>query len=128
MNRVTMSLLGGLFTSYHYYAIIPWRKGTRPGSMPIQDCEETDGIKTDATDKVSPQRLTDGDDILWYVVDSKASEPEPIGDTAELELHLGMEARKHQAHVFVVSDRKSDKKGEAGTGSSSSANAERVCA
>lgn len=87
--------------------------------MPHQDCEETDGIKMDATDEVSPQRFTDGDDMVWYVVDSKASEPKLIGDTAELALHLGMEARKHQAHVFVVSDRKNAEERGAGAGGSS---------
>lgn len=45
-----------------------------------------------------------GDGMAWYVVDSKADAPEIIGSAAELALHLGMEAREHQGHVFVVSD------------------------
>lgn len=121
-----MSVLGGLFTSYHYYAIIPLKKGTTPGSM-TRDCEETDGIKMDATDEVSPQKFTDGDDIVWYVVDSKASEPKLIGDTAELALHLGMEAREHQAHVFVVSYGENAEEREAGA-DGSSVDTERVTA
>lgn len=42
--------------------------------------------------------------MAWYMVDSKASAPEVIGGAAELALHLGMEAREHQGHVFVVSE------------------------
>lgn len=41
--------------------------------------------------------------VTWYVIDSKAAAPEIIGTTAELALHLGMEARENQGHVFVVS-------------------------
>ncbi|CAM9635413.1 unnamed protein product [Ectocarpus sp. 13 AM-2016] len=77
VNRVSKSLLGGLYTTHHFYAIIPY-KG--------------DWV------------CIGGDSMAWYVVDSKADAPEIIGSAAELALHLGMEAREHQGHVFVVSD------------------------
>eukprot|EP00903_Cladosiphon_okamuranus_P005838 g5779.t1 len=45
-----------------------------------------------------------GNDLAWYIVDSKSAAPEVVGGASELALHLGMEAREHQGHVFVVSD------------------------
>lgn len=54
----------------------------------------------------------------WYIVDSKAAAPEVVGGAAELALHLGMEAREHQGHVFIVSD------GEADAGGSANGSAE----
>ena len=43
-------------------------------------------------------------DKAWFVVDSKSPHVEIIGGAAELALHLGVEARENQGHVFVVSD------------------------
>ncbi|CAM9924653.1 unnamed protein product [Ectocarpus sp. 6 AP-2014] len=77
VNRVSKSLLGGLYTTHHFYAIIPYK---------------------------GEWVCIGGNGMAWYVVDSKADAPEIIGSAAELALHLGMEAREHQGHVFVVSD------------------------
>lgn len=50
--------------------------------------------------------------MAWYIVDSKAATPEVVGSAAELALHLGMEAREHQGHVFVVSDGETNDSGD----------------
>lgn len=42
--------------------------------------------------------------MAWYIVDSKRDAPELVGDAAKLAQYLGVEAREHQGHVFVVSD------------------------
>ncbi|CAM9997505.1 unnamed protein product [Ascophyllum nodosum] len=121
VNRVTLSVLGGLVTGSHYYAIVPWVRGTRPAihhsaeSEPLLSTPVVNDTKPSATPEAGSSehavRFTDGDDIVWYVVDSKAPEPELIGGVAELALHLGMEAREHQAHVFVISDGKCPEEG-----------------
>eukprot|EP00752_Nemacystus_decipiens_P018210 g16339.t1 len=86
VNRVSKSLLGGLYTSHHFYAIIPSaspivKAAGKPAGTGGGDCSRA-----------------------WYIVDSKGAAPEVIGGASELALHLGMEAREHQGHVFVVSE------------------------
>lgn len=135
VNRVTLSVLGGLVTGSHYYAIIPSVRGTKPAilhsaeSEPLLSTSVENDTKPSAASAAGSSeptsehavRFTDGDDIVWYVVDSKAPEPELIGGAAELALHLGMEAREHQAHVFVISDgRYPEEEGGAGASSGKS--------
>lgn len=87
INRVARTLLGGLYTSHHYYAIIP--------TMTADNKPNSGGEETTAE---AANRC------VWYIVDSKSPGPEIVGGAAELATHLAMEAREHKGHVFVVSD------------------------
>lgn len=88
VNRVSKSLLGGLYTSHHFYAIIPWAASAgEEGAAAVAGAGAAAAAGT-----------------TWYVIDSKAAKPEIIGKSLELALHLEMEARENQGHVFVVSD------------------------
>lgn len=86
-----MTLLGSFYTIHHYYAIIPWPKAEKAA--------ETEGTTTTlaTTDEDAAQKM-------WYKVDSKSAKPEMIGGIAELAMHLAMEAREHQGHIFIVSN------------------------
>lgn len=145
VNRVSKSLLGGLYTSHHFYAIVPWNKSYRPGhaaagavaaagtvaALPPSTTEaggapddmETSAAVAQAAAAAAAVAATAAaaaaagagaagggggadptGDKAWFVVDSKSPHAEIIGGAAELALHLGMEARENQGHVFVVSD------------------------
>ena len=150
VNRVSKSLLGGLYTSHHFYAIVPWNKHYRPGNAATDGATPTLPVTAGGGEpenmETSAAAVADGggeeegelslaaaaavaataaaaaaagagaagaaeagadsgaNDKAWFVVDSKSAHAEIIGGAAELALHLGMEARENQGHVFVVSD------------------------